>query len=161
MPLVPARPPLPPGMANYMRPAGLQKLHEELEKLEATRTISEANHTDEAARTRTLFVLNGQVANLRERIATAKLIEPAHQPRNEVRFGARVTLKSKVTGQPDLERTLTLVGADEAEAAQGLVAFSAPIAKVVQGLKVGQTARLRTGRGDEQLTVLKIEYPIV
>ena len=159
MPHVQPRAPLPPGAVNYMRPAGVQKLRSELNALENQRAIAEGNHADEAVRTRTLFLLNTQIGNLKERLATAKVIDPAAQPQAEVRFGARVTLRSQVPGQPEIERTLTLTGVDEADINQGLVAFSAPIAKAIQGLKAGQTARLRTGRGEETLTIVKSEYP--
>src|SRR6187455_784935 len=55
----------------------------------------------------------------------AKVVDPARQPnRNEVRFGATVAL----VDDDDNERVLTIVGDDEADATNGRIGWSAPIA---------------------------------
>jgi transcription elongation factor GreB len=45
------------------------------------------------------------------------------------------------------ERRLAIVGIDEADVAHGRVAFTAPIARVILGRGVGDTAALDTPRG--------------
>jgi len=45
------------------------------------------------------------------------------------------------------ERRLAIVGIDEADVAHGRVAFTAPIAHVILGRGVGDTAALDTPRG--------------
>src|SRR5690606_1876965 len=96
--------------------------------------------------------------DLDARLASAKVVDPRSQPHDEVRFGATVTLRTLQGERPGEERRLTLVGVDEASAAEGRVAFTAPIARAVLGKRVGDTAALRTAHGEEQLEVVAINY---
>ncbi|SET92822.1 GreA/GreB family elongation factor [Hymenobacter actinosclerus] len=155
-PIIPPRPALPPGSANYVTPTGLDQLRQELTELETARTAAEANHDNDADRTRRLTLLNGQLAALSDRLASAKLVDPATQPANEVRFGATVTLRP-ITGKAP-ERRFTIVGVDEANVAEGKIAFVAPIARAVQGARLGQRVTLQMGPKKEEVEVIGIEY---
>lgn len=155
-PIIPPRPALPPGSANYVTPAGLEQLRQELLELEATRTAAEANRENDADRTRRLTLLNGQLAALNDRLASAKLVDPATQPAGEVRFGARVTLRPSTGRGP--ERRFSIVGVDEANVSEGKIAFVAPIARAVQGAKLGQRITLQLGPIKEEVEVISVEY---
>ncbi|WP_242927196.1 GreA/GreB family elongation factor [Pontibacter vulgaris] len=157
-PIIPPRAALPPGTPNYVTPRGLELLRNEMSELEAERTRTEANREDEADRTRQLTILNGRISALNARLANAKVVDPQIQPQDEVRFGAKVTLKTLSGGKPGTLRTFTIVGVDEASVADGLIAFVAPIARAVTGLHVGQTASLKLGRNEEQVEVIEISY---
>lgn len=157
-PIVPPRAALPPGVANYVTPTGLEKLRAEYTELEAERTKAEANREDEANRTRQLTILNARLSALHERLASARVIDPATQPPDEVRFGATVILKTVKGPKSGMKRTFTIVGVDEADVAEGKVAFVAPIAKGVIGAKVGDTLTLKLGRMEEQVEVTGISY---
>ncbi|AKD04424.1 GreA/GreB family elongation factor [Pontibacter korlensis] len=157
-PIIPPRAALPPGATNYVTPKGLAMLRAELTDLETERSRAEANHEDEANRTRQLTILNAQLNALNERIASARVIDPASQPADEIRFGATVTLKTIKGGKPGFERTFTIVGVDEASVADGKVAFVAPIARAVIGANVGQTVTLKFGRHEETVQVTDISY---
>ena len=109
--------------------------------------------TDEDERKRALAEINGRLADLNARIASARVIEHDPVP-DEVRFGATVTL----TTEAGEERRFTIVGVDEATTAPDRVAFLAPIARAVTGRKVGDTISLKTPRGEETLTVTAIRY---
>jgi transcription elongation factor GreB len=166
--VIPARAPLPPGTPNYVTPRGLSLLRTELEDLEAERARVQSSQPDESERSRQLALVNGRIAALNSRIASAKVVESHGQPRDEVRFGATVTLLSrplanktpvgKVEKAPGGERRLTLVGVDEADAAQGRIAFTAPIARAMQGKRVGDLVSFRTVRGEEMLEITGITY---
>lgn len=157
-PIVPPRAALPPGVTNYVTPAGLELLRAELTELEAARTKAEGNREDEANRTRQLTILNAQISALTERLASARVIDPANQPDGEVRFGATVTLKTVKGPKPGMVRTFTIVGVDEADVAAGKIAFVAPIAKAVIGTKAGETAPLKLGRNEELVEVVRVVY---
>lgn len=157
-PIIPPRPALPPGTPNYVTPQGLEQLRTELATLEAQRTQVEANRENEADRTRQLTVLNAQLGALNQRIATAKLVDPAMQPANEVRFGATVTLHTRSGGKLGQERRFTIVGVDEASVAEGKVAFVAPIARAVVGARMGASVTLRLGPKEEVVEVTAIAY---
>ncbi len=156
-PFVALRAPLPPGATNYVTPRGLALLRAERADLEAERARLDAE-PDEDERKRRLAVNAGRLADLAARIATAKVVDPATQPQGEVRFGATVTVRTLTGERPGERRRLQIVGVDEAAAAEGRVAFVAPIARAVLGRQVGETAALRTARGEETLEVAAIAY---
>ena len=158
-PIIPPRPPLPSGVPNYVTPRGLGLLRAELEQLETERhRLEVADRSDEAEYRRRLAILGGRTSDLAARIASAAVVDPLHQPRDEVRFGATVTLRTVGGEHAGAERRLEIVGIDEADAAHGRVAFTAPIARVILGRGVGDTAALDTPRGKELLEVVSIEY---
>ena len=75
------------------------------------------------------------------------------EPRDQVRFGATVT----VDGAGGVRR-YQIVGVDEADAARGKIAFVSPLARALLGSAVGDTARLRAPRGEEELEIVAVEY---
>lgn len=154
--VIPARAPLPSGVSNYVTPRGLALLRAELAELEAEHAHVQINETDETERTRQLALINGKIGALNQRIRSAHVVNPATQPPDEIRFGASVTLRPK----SGADRQLTLVGVDEADAANGLIAFTAPIARAMQGKRPGDTVPLRTMKGEEAFTVVAIRYEL-
>src|SRR5258705_1348974 len=152
-PVIPQRAPLPEGVPNYVTPRGLEALHAEQAALEAERQGIDPASDDELLRRKRL-VLARRLADLAGRIASAEVVDPAQQAHDTVRFGARVTLESKPSGP----RALQIVGVDEADPDQGLIAFTAPIARALLGRRVGETATLRTEAGESTLEVLGIVY---
>jgi transcription elongation GreA/GreB family factor len=69
-----------------------------------------------------------------------------------VAFGARVRFLSK-----GRERTVDIVGSDEADPAQGRIAFTAPLARALIGAGVGDTADFN---GDsDAIEILEIGLP--
>lgn len=157
-PLIPPRAALPPGTPNYVTPAGLALLRAELTQLEAERAASEANRDNDTDRSHRLSLHNGRLALLQERLGSARLVEPAQPPPAEVRFGATVRLRTMNGGKVGFERQFTIVGVDEADVAAGKVAFVAPIARAVQGARVGQQVTLQLGPQQEVVEVVSVHY---
>lgn len=156
--VIPARAPLPPGTINYVTPRGLTLLRDELTDLEAEHTRVQTHTTEENERMRQLALLNGQLGNLNQRIATARVVDPQQQPRDEVRFGATVSLRTRTGIKSGEERRFTIVGVDEADANHGRIAFTAPIARTMQGKRVGETITLRTMKGEDVMEITAIAY---
>ena len=157
-PIIPPRAALPPGTPNYVTPTGLAQLRAELATLEAERAQAEANRDNDTDRTHQLSLYNGRLALLAERLGSAKVVDPAGQPPHEVRFGATIVLRTVSGGKVGFERRLTIVGVDEADIAQGKVAFVAPIARAVLGAKLGQAVVLKLGPKEETVAVTDIRY---
>lgn len=157
-PIIPARAALPPGIPNYVTPAGLVALRTELEELETKRAAIESNREDEANRTRQLTIIKSQINALSERLNSAKVVDPKNQPPGEVRFGATVTLVTKQGAKIGFTRTFTIVGVDEASITEGKIGFVAPIAKAVLGAKVGETVPVKLGREEELVEVKAVTY---
>ena len=76
-----------------------------------------------------------------------------------MRFGASVTLRTVGGERAGEERRLEIVGIDEADAAHGRMAFTAPIARAILGRGVGDSVALDTPRGKDRLEVVSIDYP--
>lgn len=159
--LVPSRVPLPPGTINYVTPRGMTQLREELAALEAEcldERKSRERGNDDAERIRRLASLGRRIAELGRRIDSARVVDPRGQPRDEVRFGATVTLQTISGRSPGKIRRITIVGVDEADPSSGRISFISPMASIVIGCGVGETVTMRTGEGEQLLEITGIEY---
>ena len=143
--VVPPRAPLPEGTPNYVTATGLALLRAELEDLQGRRH----GVADPAERQ----VLDARLSDLEDRVASAQPVDASQQPRDQVRFGATVTVESDAG-----LRRYRIVGVDEADASRGRVAFTAPLARALLGKRVGDVAEVRTPAGEEELDVLEIDY---
>ena len=155
-PVIPPRAPLPAGVPNYATTRGLALLHEERADLEAERArlSAAADGPEEADRKRRLEVATGRLKALTERIARSQVVDLRDRSPEVVRFSATVT----ATDGNGSERTVQIVGVDEADASEGRVAFTSPIARALIGKHVGETVTIPTPRGDERLTLTAIHY---
>lgn len=152
-PIIPPRAALPNGVTNYVTPRGMQLLLNERTQLEQERATLPTTH--EQQRRIELAVLNGKLDLLNERIASARILDPATQPKEEVRFGATVTYKIATSPTP---QTFQIVGVDEADIAKRKIGFVAPIAVVLTGHKVGEVVKFKLGGEIRQIEILKISY---
>jgi transcription elongation factor GreB len=163
-------PGLPPGTPFYMTPAGAAALREELRKLweeerpKVVEVVSWAaglgdrsENADYQYGKRRLRQIDGRVRFIRKRLEKVQIVDPAAQTRrDQVFFGATVTY---ARASDDAEVTITIVGVDEAESSQGRISWVAPVARALLGAKVGDTRKLRTPSGAEEIEVVDIAYP--
>lgn len=147
--LVPPRPPLPPGVPNYVTARGLELLRAERRQLDAARAALEAG-PDEGRATE-LGAWAARVAELEQRLASAELVEPTSRAEGVVRFGSTVTVRDEA----GRVRTYQIVGVDEAEPAQGKIAFLSPIARALLGAAVGDVVALETPGGGQELEIVR------
>jgi len=129
-------------------------LRDELAALERERSVLAASSLEESERERRLTVLTARLAELAARIASAELVDPRRQNRDVVRFGATVTVRD----EEGTTLRYTIVGVDEAAPAEGRIAFLAPLARVLTGLRVGDVATLRIASGERALTIEAIAW---
>ncbi|MBP9926909.1 MAG: GreA/GreB family elongation factor [Cyclobacteriaceae bacterium] len=153
VPLVPPRADLPAGETNYVTQVGLDALL--AEKEEMLREITLLDTTNENEYRIALNYINARLLLLTERIATAKIIDVKEQPRDEVRFGATVTLQIDKSNK--LQK-FQIVGADEADITKGKIAFVAPLARLLMEKKVGDEAILKLARGNRVFKIVAIGY---
>ena len=105
---------------------------------------------------RRLREIDRRLAHLARIMKAAKVVDPAEQPtRDHVRFGATVELAD----EDDNRRTVTIVGNDEADASQGSIGWSAPLARALIGAKVGDERIVRLPAGEKSYEVMAITYP--
>jgi transcription elongation factor GreB len=181
-------PGLPPGTPFYMTPAGHAALVEELRRLwseerpQVVEVVSWAAGLGDRSENaeyqygkRRLREIDRRVRFLRQRLERVQVVDPARQPRrDQVYFGATVTY-ARAARSPDAaggrresgghdpardtEVTVTIVGVDEADTARGRISWVSPVARALLKARVGDTLRLRTPQGIEEIEVLAIRYP--
>jgi len=143
VPMVPQRAYLPPGVANFVTPFGINQLLTERQIL-----IDERNAlviASENERRIALNFINAKLKLLNNRIAEAKVVSGDEQPKNEVMFGATVTLKTEAS---KTIQTFQIVGVDEADISRGKVSFISPIARVLMNKKIGDKVVLKQAGKD-------------
>ena len=150
-PDVPDRPISP--HPNYVTPAGLDALRRQACGLRARRDVLAACSQDLSASAQ-LKTLDRDLRWVTARISGAIAIDPATQPRDEVRFGATVV----AVDEDAVIRRFTIVGEDEARPERGTVSWVSPLARVVAGAHVGDEVTWKRPSGDLVLTVTAIEY---
>ncbi len=154
--MIPPRAALPAGVTNYVTPTGLEQLNREKQQLEEERAAN--TQENETERRRANMLIDGKLNLLNGRISSARVIDPHDQPKDEVRFGATVSLAPLDKKDKAPEMKFTITGVDEASVKQGKIAFVAPIAKAVSGKKVGEKVSLQLGSETRELRVLSINY---
>ena len=93
---------------------------------------------------------------LSKRLKIAKVVDPATQPdRSKAWFGATVT----IVDDDDVERTVTLVGEDEADASSGRISWKSPLARALRGAAIGDVRRVQLPAGPRDQEILEIRYP--
>lgn len=117
--------PIPPGR-NLVTAAGRELLAARVAELEAI--AAPEGDDGEALKARKLLARD--LRYWRQRLATAEVMPLPSG--DTVEFGSRVTLRLK-----GKVRTIVLVGHDEADPAQGKLAYTAPLARAVMGAAVG------------------------
>lgn len=135
---------------NYVTPAGLRQLQGRVGDLLARRErlAGAANAGDK----KQLLSIDRDLRYYEERIRRAVLIDPADQPKDEVRFGAVVDVET-----PEGRRmTFAVVGEDEADAAQGKISWFSPLALALAEARVGDAVAWKRPAGEVELTVVAI-----
>ena len=146
---------------------GAQALGAELKRLKSEerpaiiRAIAEAReHGDlsenaeyHSAREKQSFI-EGRIKELEGIISLAEVIDPAKQS-GPVKFGATVTIVDEDT---DEERTYQIVGEPEANIEAGKLNVNAPLARALIGKEEGDSAEVRTPRGERSYEILKVAY---
>lgn len=143
------------GRPNYVTAAGLAALRRRLEELAALRAALQARQKPEEARSLELRQAEADIAYYEERVKTARLVDNRGLAAGEVRFGARVTVR----GADGAEKTYSIVGEDEADAASGKLNWASPLAAALMGKRTGDRAVLVLGRTEQVLEVAAVEYP--
>jgi transcription elongation factor GreB len=99
--------------------------------------------------------IDRRLSHLSRIMKAAKIVDPATQTTDQVRFGATVELAD----EDDERRTLTIVGDDEADAGSGKIGWSAPLARALIGAKAGDERIVHLPAGEKSYEVIRIIYP--
>jgi len=166
---LPAAPALPAGARNYLTPAGYRRLRAELmallddERPKIVETVSWAAKNGDRSENgdylygkKRLREIDRRIRFLTRRLDIAEVVDPSvHHGNEQIFFGATVRYASDHGD----ERTIRIIGVDEAESARGEVSWIAPIARALLKARVGDEVRLVTPRGVETIEALEVSYP--
>ena len=99
--------------------------------------------------------IDRRIRFLTRRLEIAEVVDPRRQQGlDQVFFGATVTYATP----DDTERTIRIVGVDEARQDQGEVSWISPIARALHKAGEGDVVRVRTPNGVEEIEVVRIAY---
>ncbi|MGA3402468.1 MAG: transcription elongation factor GreB [Acetobacteraceae bacterium] len=155
----------------HMTPEGHARLRNELDQLlrvERPRVVEivswaasngdRSENADYQYGKRRLREIDRRAHFLARRLENAHVVDPSRQPiRDRVFFGAIVTF----IDETEVERTVTIVGADEADMSAGKISLTSPIATALikARARVGDEVAIHTPRGVETIEVVFIGYP--
>lgn len=166
----PEQPDNTPDIKNYVTPNGLLELQNEYKELlykerpkvvEVVRWAAgngdRSENGDYIYGKKRLREIDKRVRYLKKRLSSAMVVDPALQQNlTKVYFGATVTF----TQHNGDEKTLTLVGVDEADLDKNKISWTSPIAKALLKASVGDIVKLKTPGGNDELSILKIIYKV-
>lgn len=162
-------PALPAGGKNYITPAGYARLRDELLDLidNERPKVVEAVHWAASNGDRSengdylygkkrLREIDRRIRFLTKRLEIAEVVDPSlHAGRNQVFFGSTVTY----IDDEGIERTITIMGIDEADSRESQVSWISPVARALLKAHVGDEVLLPTPGGVRSLEVVAVQYP--
>jgi transcription elongation factor GreB len=161
--------PLPAGGKNYITPQGYAVLRDELLALiddERPRIVDivhwaasngdRSENGDYLYGKKRLREIDRRIRFLTKRLEIAEVTDPSvHFGRDQVFFGATVTY----VDESDVERTVTILGIDEADSLKNQVTWVSPIARALLKAREGDVVKLVTPVGVQDVEVVEVRYP--
>ena len=161
---------IPAGSKNYITPAGYARLRAELMNLidvERPQVVdivhwAESNgdrseNGDYLYGKKRLREIDRRIRFLTKRLEIAEVVDASkHQGSDQVFFGATVTY---VDTLDDMERTVTIMGIDEADNAKQQISWVSPVARAIVKAREGDEVTLQTPAGIRTLEIVEVRYP--
>ncbi|MFW2356840.1 transcription elongation factor GreB [Hydrogenophaga sp.] len=165
---LPSPPPVPGGK-NYITRAGYDRLRAELFTLiddERPKMVEivhwaasngdRSENGDYLYGKKRLREIDRRIRFLTRRLEIAEVVDASqHHGGDQVFFGATLTYAD----DKGTETTVTILGVDEADSAQGQISWVSPVARALLKAKVGDVVRLVVPGGTQELEVLAVSYP--
>jgi transcription elongation factor GreB len=160
---------LPAGGKNYITPSGYARIRAELLELidnERPKVVDvvhwaasngdRSENGDYIYGKRRLREIDRRIRFLTKRLEIAEISDPSVHYGNEIiYFGAEVTYED----ESGFQRTVTILGIDEADNLKQQVSWVSPIARVLLRAQVGDVVRLVSPSGNQDIEVIRVEYP--
>ncbi|UAL09669.1 MULTISPECIES: transcription elongation factor GreA [Caulobacter] len=151
-----------------MTVGGYQTLDEELKRLKTIErpaviaAIAEArSHGDlsenaeyHAAKERQGWI-EGQIAEIEDKIARAQVIDVSKLSGKQIKFGATVSVIDEDTED---EARYQIVGEHEADVKSGRISVSSPLSRAMIGKEVGEVVEVNTPGGVKAYEITKVEW---
>lgn len=162
-------PALPAGGKNYITPQGYARLRDELldlidnERPKVVEVVHWAASNGDRSENgdylygkKRLREIDRRIRFLTKRLEIAEVTDPSvHHGSDQIFFGATVTY-AEVGG---VERTIRIMGIDEANSSQGEVSWISPIARTLLKAREGDELKLLMPERAITIEVLEVRYP--
>jgi transcription elongation factor GreB len=162
-------PSLPAGGKNYITPAGYARLRDELldlidnERPKIVEVVHWAASNGDRSENgdylygkKRLREIDRRIRFLTKRLEIAEITDPSlHFGNKQIFFGATVTYADS----QGIERTIKIMGIDEANSAEGEVSWVSPIARTLLKAREGDELRLVMPGGADDIEVIHVTYP--
>ena len=99
--------------------------------------------------------IEGQIAEIEDKISRAQVIDVSKLSGDQVKFGATVTVVDEDTEE---EGTYQIVGEHEADVKAGKISVASPIARAMISKEVGDVGVFNTPGGVKAYEILKVEW---
>jgi transcription elongation factor GreA len=96
-----------------------------------------------------------RIAQLEDKLARAEIVDVSKLCGDTIKFGATVTVIDEDTGEG---RIVQIVGEPEADASEGRISVTSPIARALVGKTKGATVVVEAPAGAKVYTVRKVEW---
>jgi transcription elongation factor GreB len=137
---------------NYVTVHGMEALRARLKDLQDERDRLAA--AAEPMAKQRLLEVKRDIRYFGAQIERATVVDPAGQPRDEVHFGASVTMRD----EHGKTHTFQIVGDDEADVGAGRISWASPLARAMLGGKVGDMVKWQRPAGASEVEIVAIRY---
>ena len=165
----PQLPALPAGGKNYITPAGYARMRSELFELidnERPKVVEvvhwaasngdRSENGDYLYGKKRLREIDRRIRFLTQRLEIAVISDPGlHFGSDQIFFGATASYADAA----GLERSITILGIDEADSSKNEVSWVSPIARTLLKARTGDVLKLPTPKGVEEIEVMSVRYP--
>ena len=99
--------------------------------------------------------IEGQIAEIEDKMARAQVIDVSKLSGTQVKFGATVSVVDEDTEE---EARYQIVGEHEADVKQGKISIVSPLARAMIGKETGDVVEVNTPGGGKAYEILKVEW---
>ena len=99
--------------------------------------------------------IEGQIAEIEDRMSRAQVIDVSKLSGEQVKFGATVTVVDEDTEE---EARYQIVGEHEADVKQGRISITSPLSRAKISKEVGDVVEVNTPGGVKAYEILKVEW---
>lgn len=161
---------VPAGTRNYITPDGYARLRAELMHLidvERPQVVDivhwaasngdRSENGDYLYGKKRLREIDRRIRFLTKRLEIAEVVDASrHMGSDQVFFGATVTYMDTLD---KVERTVTIMGIDEADNARQQISWISPVARALLKAREGDEVTLQTPAGLRTLEIMEVRYP--
>ena len=138
---------------DFLKTERRKEVAEHLEYAKKLGDLSE-NAEYHAAKDRQGWI-EGQIAEIEDKMARAQVIDVSKLSGTQVKFGATVSVVDEDTEETSRYQ---IVGEHEADVKQGRISVTSPLARGMIGKEVGDVVEINTPGGVKAYEILKLEW---